>query len=55
MRDDRQPEKTMGPDGKPNNEDYSILRSTDKQIRGINLASQMLEEKLASLAAESKS
>lgn len=46
MRDDLQPEKIMGSDGNSCDEDYSILQSTDRQLKGINLASEILEKKL---------
>lgn len=46
MRDDLQPEKYMGPDGESFDEDYSVLRSTEKQMTGIKHASRWLAEKL---------
>ncbi|MCE7733619.1 MAG: hypothetical protein GPJ54_01995 [Candidatus Heimdallarchaeota archaeon] len=46
MRDDLQPEKTMDPDGESFDEDYTVLRSTDKQMTGIKQASRLLAEKL---------
>lgn len=46
VKNDHQPEKIVGLEGRDRGKNYDVLRSTDKQIDGINLASQILGKKL---------